>query len=114
VEGGNAHYLHHLAGFYADSEENPVEALKWARKDMEVRHSVYAFDALAWALFRNGAYDEALAAMRRALSLGTRDAHLLYHAGLISSGAGRWEEGASYLRQAVAVNPAANAFHMHR
>ncbi|MBI3450422.1 MAG: tetratricopeptide repeat protein [Acidobacteria bacterium] len=114
VEGGNAHYLHHLAGYYADSEENPVEALKWALKDMELRHSIYAYDALAWALYKNGDLDAAVDAVRKALARGTKDAHLLYHAGLIFSRAGRWEEGSSYLRESVAVNPRSNAFHMHR
>jgi len=114
VEGGNAHYLHHLSGYYADSEENPDEAVRWARKDMELRHSVYAYDALAWALYKHGDIDESVDATRKALSLGTKDAHLLYHAGLILSRAGKWEEGSAYLRQSVAVNPRSNAFHMHR
>jgi tetratricopeptide (TPR) repeat protein len=114
VQEGNAHYLHHLSGYFTDSREDPAEALRWALKDMEVRHSIYAYDALAWAYYRNSRFDEALSAMKRALATGTNDAHLLYHAGLVYSSAGRWEEGRAFLRQSVAVNPKSNAFHMHR
>ena len=83
VEQGNAHYYHHLAGFYSDAQENPAEALRWARKDLEVRHSVYAFDSLAWALYKNGEFARAAEEMTRALTLGTKDAHLLFHGGMI-------------------------------
>ena len=42
VAEGGAHYDHHLAGYYSDSDPNPAEAVRWAKKDMEIRHSVYA------------------------------------------------------------------------
>ncbi len=114
IEQGNAHYLHHLAGFYSDAQENPAEALRWARKDLEVRHSIYAYDSLAWALYKNGEFTEARDAMQKALALGTQDAHLLYHAGLIYSRAGDLEQGRALLKQTVAVNPSYNTFHVHR
>jgi tetratricopeptide (TPR) repeat protein len=114
VNRGNAHYLHHLAGFYSDVQENPAEALRWARKDMEIRHSLYAYDTLAWALYKNGEFGKARDAMQKALALGTKDAHLLYHAGLVYSRAGDLKRGQAFLKQAVAVNPYYNAFHAHR
>src|SRR5206468_3995736 len=88
IEQGNAHYYHHLAGFYCDAQENPAEALRWARKDLEVRRSVYAYDSLAWALYKNGEFARAAEEMTRALTLGTKDAHLLFHGGMIYSRAG--------------------------
>lgn len=114
VGQGNAHYLHHLAGFYSDVRENPAEALRWALKDLEVRHSIYAYDALAWALYKNGDFSKARDTMKKALALNTRDAHLLYHAGLIYSRSGDLKQGQRYLKEAVAINPSYNAFHAHR
>jgi tetratricopeptide (TPR) repeat protein len=111
---GEAHYYHHLASFYSDVEEKPAEALKWARKDMEVRQSIFAYDTLAWALYRNSQWPEALEATRKALALGTKDAHLLFHAGMIYVRAGKGPEGRAYLRQALEVNPHYNSFHAHR
>ncbi len=114
VEQGNAHYYHHLAGFYSDARENPTEALRWARRDLEVRHSVYAHDSLAWALYRDGQFVEAATEMERALALGTKDAHLLFHAGMIFSRAGDLTRGRALLQEALSVNPRYNSFHVHR
>ena len=114
VEQGNAHYYHHLAGFYSDMQENPGEALRWARKDMEVRHSIYAHDSLAWALYRNNEFARAAEEMNLALALGTQDAHLLFHAGMIFSRAGELDRGREFLKQALSVNPLYNTFHVHR
>ena len=114
VEQGNAHYFHHLAGFYSDSQEDPAEAVRWARKDLEVRHSVYAHDSLAWAYYRAGDFTQALDEIARALSMGTRDAHLLFHASMIFSRAGQLERGDELLKQAMSVDPKYNSFHVHR
>ena len=114
VERGNAHYYHHLAGFYSDAQEDPVEALRWARKDLEVRHTIYAHDTLAWALYKNGEFARAAEEMTHALALGTKDAHLLFHAGMIFSRAGDLDRGGKLLTQALSVNPRYNSFHVHR
>lgn len=114
IEQGNAHYLHHLAGFYSDVRENPGAALHWACKDLAIRHSIYAYDTLAWAHYKNGDFTKARDTIKKALMLGTKDAHLLYHAGLIYSRAGELEQGQGYLKQTVEINPSYNAFHMHR
>ena len=115
VDEGNAHFYHHLAGFYSDVQSEPAEALKWARRDMEMRQSVYAYDSLAWALYQNGQWNEAADAARKSLAPGTRDAHLLYHAGMIFSRAGDLTQGGKLLREVAAVNPHYfNTFHVHR
>jgi tetratricopeptide (TPR) repeat protein len=114
IERGNAHYYHHLAGYYSDVQENPAEALRWARKDIEVRQSIYAHDTLAWALYKSGDFAAAATASGDALSLATRDAHLIYHAGIIYSRAGKLAEGTTLLKRALDVNPLYNAFHEHR
>jgi len=114
VAAGNAHYLHHLAGFYSDSQENPAEAVRWARQDLAIRQSIYAYDTLAWALYKHGDFVQARDTMAKALALKTRDAHLFYHAGLIYSRAGELAQGRQFLQQTVAINPSYNAFHAHR
>lgn len=114
LDQGNTYYCHHLAGFYCDSQEDPVEALRWARKDMEIRHSVYACDSLAWAYYKNGDYSKAMDTMAQALSIGTQDAHLLFHASMIYSRAGQIDRGSDFLKQAMGINPRYNTFHVHR
>jgi tetratricopeptide (TPR) repeat protein len=114
VEQGAALYNHHLAGFYSDSVENPAEAVKWARKDLETRHSVYARDAMAWALYRDGQFAEAGREMKKALALGTKDSHFLFHASMIAIANGDLAEGKQFLQRAAEVNPHYNAFHVHR
>lgn len=114
VESGGAAYYHHLAGFYADVQSNPAEALRWANQDMKLRRSVAAWDALGWALYLNGKYAEAFKAQRNALERGTRDAHVLFHAALIATAAGDPKLGGGYLRASIAIDPRSNGFHVHR
>lgn len=94
-----------LALFYADHDRKLPEALALARKEFEVRHDVYTWDALAWALFRNGHYDEASQASEHALHFGTRDALLLYHSGMIAEKAGKSEQAGRCLAAALEINP---------
>jgi tetratricopeptide (TPR) repeat protein len=112
--GGSTHYYHHLAGFYSDTEPNPAEAVKWAKKDMEIRHSVYAYDCLAWALYKADDIKPAAEAMDKALALGTKDGHLLYHASLIYYRAGDGAKARDCLLRAGQVNSKFNEFHVHR
>lgn len=114
TECGSSHYLHHLAGYCCDVESNGPEAIRWAREDLKVRHSVYTHDALAWALYHAGDYSAAALEMDKALVLGTADSHLLYHASLIYARAGDPAKGQASLRKAAALNPHFMTFHVHR
>jgi tetratricopeptide (TPR) repeat protein len=114
TERGSAHYLHHLAGYFCDVEPNPSEALRWAREDLKVRHSVYAYDALAWALYTAGDYAGASDAANKALALNTADSHLLYHGSLIYTRAGDAVKGQACLKKAAVLNPHFMSFHVHR
>ena len=111
---GNAHYFHHLAGFFSDVEENPAEALKWARRDLELRHTSAAEDALAWALYRGNQFAEAAEIAKQILVRGTKDAHILAHAGMIFLAAGDGARGKETLSEAARINPKHNSFHVHR
>jgi tetratricopeptide (TPR) repeat protein len=111
---GNDHYFHHLAGFFSDTEQNPVEALKWARRDLELRHTAAAEDTLAWAFYRGGDFAKAAEIATGALARGTNDAHILAHAGMIFLAAGAFDRGKELLAKAAHVNPRHNSFHVHR
>src|SRR5262249_20122791 len=89
----------------ADHDRKLPEAVERAKKDLEVRQDVYAHDTLAWALCKNGRYEEAAKAMAEALKLGTQDAALFYHAGVIYKGRGDKAKARDYLGKALALNP---------
>ena len=94
-----------LAWFYADHDRRLDEALALARRELEVRQDIHAHDLLAWALYRTGQPEAARAEMAEALRLGTQDARLFYHAGMIEQRLGNTEGARVYLRQALATNP---------
>ena len=98
-------YNRELARYYADHDINLNKALELASAEVEVRKDIYGYDTLAWVLFKNGRLDEAAKAMAEALRLGTQDADLYYHAGMIHYGLGEYEKAREYLDQALALNP---------
>lgn len=114
VRQGGVLYFHHLAAFYADVREDGPEAIRWARKDLDLRRNFAAYDALAWALYRNGQFAEALEQMNQALATGVRDARLYFHAAMIHLAAGQTDEGRQFLQRAAVINPRYEAFHVHR
>ena len=114
VEAGEVHYLHHLAGFFADVREDAAAAVKYAQQDLALRHTSAAHEMLGWALFRGGDHKAARAAMEEALGTGGRSAHLFHHAGMVFSAAGQFERGQKLMREALALNPRYHAFHVHR
>ena len=114
VERGEVLHFHHLAGLYADSLNEPEQAVYWARRDLALRQSIQSYDALAWALYRSGLMAEAEEALARALAPGTKDPHILHHAGTILMRAGNIPAGRERLQEALTVNPRYNSFHAHR
>jgi tetratricopeptide (TPR) repeat protein len=93
----------HLAGFFA--RHDPALALVLAGEDLATRRDVYAYDLYAWALYRNGRYDEADAAARNALATGIRDVEVLYHAGMIAAAVGDADGARGLLSDALDINP---------
>ena len=98
-------YNRELAYFYSDHNMKLPEALALARKELESRQDIYAYDLLAWTLYKNDSPQEALAAITEALKLGTRDARLLFHAGMIHQRLGNTAQAQDDLRRALATNP---------
>jgi tetratricopeptide (TPR) repeat protein len=94
-----------LALFYADHDIKIGEALDLAEKELEVRHDIYTWDALAWALYKNGKLKEAAKASENALKFGTRDPLILFHAGMIDEGLGRRDQARTEMEEALQINP---------
>ena len=94
-----------VALFYADHDLKAEEAYNLASKEYEARRDIYGADALAWTALKAGKLAEAQAAIKEALRLGTQDARLLYHAGVIARAAGDRAAAGDYLRRALALNP---------
>lgn len=94
-----------LALFEADYGD-PVTALQLARQAYTARPSIHAADVLAWALHRNGRSEEARPLSTESLRLGTQDALLHYHAGVIAQAVADAEGARLHLQQALTINPA--------
>jgi tetratricopeptide (TPR) repeat protein len=86
-------------------------ALARAREAFHNAPSIHAEDVLAWALFKNGRCTEARMHSIRALRLGTRDALMHYHRGLIERCLGKRRAGDAHLRKALALNPFFSPLH---
>lgn len=104
AQGGGT-YSRQLALFWADHDMKLDDALAVARRERAARSDIYTSDALAWCLFKKGELSEARAAISEALRLGTRDARLYYHAGMIYHGLGDRESARKYLKRAFEINP---------
>jgi tetratricopeptide (TPR) repeat protein len=94
-----------MALFDANHRQNLPEALRRARQAFEARPSIYAADVLAWTLYQNGEYEEAYQIAHQALRLGTKDALLHFHAGMICKQLGMQKEARDHLEQTLAINP---------
>ena len=114
ADKGEAIYFHNLATLYADSLNDPVCALEWARRDLTTCQGIQAYDAVAWALYKNGSFEDARITVLRVLSFETKNPHFLYHAGTILLRAGDISAGKLRLQETVAINPRYNTFHVHR
>ena len=99
ANGGDADI--ELALFDADRGVDPQGTYQRAAAAYQRRGSIYAADTVAWAAYKAGRISDARAYMTLAQRIGTRDARLSYHAGVIARAAGDREAAARYLRDAV-------------
>jgi tetratricopeptide (TPR) repeat protein len=103
---GQPETFHRLWGLQLlDRGREVPTVLARAEREMQVRRDVYGWDLLAWALHKSGRHAEAAEQMRHALALGTRDASLFYHAGMIEAALGRRATAIRHLETALAINP---------
>ena len=90
---------------YVDNNKNLDRALELALLDSEGTEDIYAYDTLAWIYYKMGDTAKAEEAMNKALRLGTEDALLYYHAGMIHYEQHKVVKAKEYLGLSVAVNP---------
>jgi tetratricopeptide (TPR) repeat protein len=92
--------------FFADHDTSISNA---AQQALAVRQaqpgSIYTADAVAWALYKAGQFEEALPYANASLAMGTQDASLFYHAGMIQKALGNNAAAQDDLQKAIAINP---------
>lgn len=91
--------------FLLDHHRRVGEVLGKAQEELGTRRDIYGYDVVAWALHASGRDREAREMMSRALALGTQDAMLFYHAGMIDRALGRHDVASGELAHAGALNP---------
>ena len=96
-----------LALYTADHgrPEDVPGAVQQARAQVDVRPSIVAWDVLAWTLYRSGDLDGAAEASKEALRLGTRNALMQFHAGMIAAARGETAQAITFLETALELNP---------
>ncbi len=87
AERGEVHYYHHLTEYFADVAHDGEEAVKWARKDIELRDNFNTQTALAWALHCAGQSAAAVPYIERAIQSGVKSAAISRKAARIMQGA---------------------------
>ena len=101
-----AEYSRELSLFYSERGLQSKKAVELARIDLTFRHDIFGYDALAWALYRDGQFEEAAKASQQALRTGSRNAKLHYHAGMIQHRLGHADAARKHLTHAVTHHPA--------
>ncbi len=91
-----------LSLYLATHHKAPEQALRLAQTELDARADVFTHDAMAWALQAVGKTAEAQDAIKKALTEGTKDARMLYHAGVIAAQAGNRVAAKNYFQQAYA------------
>jgi tetratricopeptide (TPR) repeat protein len=94
-----------IALFDADHGEDLANGLAIARQEWSRRRSIHVADALAWQLYANGRYGEALSYANKALRLGTRNALFYFHRGMIHRALGHPRAARRDLARALEINP---------
>lgn len=97
-----------LALHWARHGLEPERALAWAEQELTARHDIAAHDVHGLALLRVGRARQSLAAIDRALALGTKDATFHLHAGLAAKASGDPTRARAELAAADAIDPGAD------
>jgi hypothetical protein len=97
--------------FLLDHGLRYAEVLANAQGELRTRRDIYGYDLVAWALHHVHRDVEARVAMDSALVLGTRDALLDFHAGMIERTLGDSRRTRYFLERALRTNPHFDAIH---
>ena len=105
VEAGDPGYYRNLAMYFTDVEPRPAEAVRWARKDLELRQDHAAWATLAWALHGQGDGAGAREANAKAIAAGAEDAGMWFRCGVIEKDSGNLSAARAAFERALAINP---------
>ncbi|MDA1091760.1 MAG: tetratricopeptide repeat protein [Acidobacteria bacterium] len=94
-----------LARLLADRDLKTDEAVALAERAAADRRDIQTEDALAWAYYRAGRFEDAVTAATRALRTGTRDRRVLYHAAAIHHALGNEHEARRLIETALDGHP---------
>ncbi len=97
--------------FLLDHDRRVPEVLAKVQEELKTRKDIYGYDLLGWSLYKEHRYAEAQSAFVKALSQGTQDAVLYYHAGMIERAAGDTANARRYLQHALDLNPTFDPTH---
>ena len=106
-------YNRSVTNYQADHSISLGDALRSAEAELTVRRDIYGYDTFAWALYKNHRYADAKQASVSALALGTPDARLLYHAGMIDVALGMDVAACDELREALRISPQFDPLQAH-
>ena len=98
-------HLRERAMFLLNHDLQPELALQLAQQDLKIRRDIYSYDTLAWAYYKNGKYQQAWEASQQAIALGTQDAQLFLHAGLIQSKLNQTDKAQALFETAQRIDP---------
>jgi Flp pilus assembly protein TadD len=93
------------ADHLGDPGANPSAIVEQAQAALAARPTIFAEDALAWALRGAGRAADALPHARAATRLGTADASLWYHLAVIEADLGNVADARTHIVKALAINP---------
>jgi tetratricopeptide (TPR) repeat protein len=111
VSGQPGAYHRAWSLFLLDHNRRTPEVLANVSREIETRKDIYGYDLLAWALHKAGRNIEARTAMNYARRLGTRDATMFYHAGMIERSLGDVGRARYFLNEALKANPSFHPKH---
>jgi tetratricopeptide (TPR) repeat protein len=103
MQRGEANDRRTFALYLATTAQHVNTAVRLAEEEILARADVFTVDALAWALHAAGRHQEAWTQMQRAMAVGTQDARLFYHAGIIAASVEQQPQAAHYLAAASTI-----------
>ncbi|MEO5579852.1 MAG: tetratricopeptide repeat protein [Gemmatimonadaceae bacterium] len=105
IQGQPSQYHRAWSLLLLDRDRTIIDVLTSARTELKTRKDIHGYDVLAWAFHKSGRNVEARAAMAGAMRLGTRDATMYYHAGMIEVALSDTARARFFLQRALDINP---------
>lgn len=97
--------VHRLLALYLAEHGDSKKAVEMTARELETRKDIGGYDAYAWCLYKAGRARDAANPMAKALSMGTIDPLLEFHAGAIARAAGDRNSAARHLARALEIDP---------